>query len=312
MNEMIRTLVYHCSFVEMYTPIRLDEKDGFIKISPSPNHIYHGLLADLEVRPTVTGGTWYPSPYKKGDEQIVILHFHGGAYVTSEGRSSDIDFEAKTLVGNLNVKALFPSYRLASNKSSHFPAALQDAVTAYQYLLDLGIPANRIVVSGDSAGAGLAASLLRYISSSEGRLLDPSAALLFSPWLDLKSARNPATAERNRNSKTDYLPGNFLAWGAGTYIPAQMDVNDPYFSPLDHVFLTTTPLWIQVGGLEILYDEGIKFGEVMKKKGNRVQVYVEPLANHDILYVGHLTGFAAEAQRAVKLAGEFLKANRRE
>ena len=85
-----------------------------------------------------------------------------------------------------------------------------------------------------------------------------------------------------------------------------MDVNNPYFSPLDHAFSTPTPLWIHVGGLEILYDEGVRFADVMKKKGNRVEIHVEPLANHDSLYVGHLIGFAAEAENAVRLAGEFL------
>ena len=311
MNELIRKFLYHSTYVEMYTPIRLDEKDGFVKINPSPNHIYHGLLDHPEVQPTVTGGTWYPSPYKRGDEQIVVLHFHGGAYVTSEGRTPDIDFAAKTLAGNLNAKILFPSYRLASNERCHFPAALQDAVSAYQYLLDLGISPSRIAVSGDSAGASLAVSLLRYIGGSGGKLPDPSAALLFSPWLDINSAHNQENINSNRNYKTDYLPGNFTAWGARTYIPEHMDVNNPYFSPLDHAFLTTTPLWIQVGGVEILYDEGVKFADAMKKKGNKVDVYVEPLANHDILLVGQLSGFAAEAQRAVKLAGEFLNANRK-
>ena len=306
MNKMVRAILYHSSYVEVYTPVRLEETSGFIKIGPSPNHVYNGLLGDPDVQPTVTGGTWYPSPYKKGDEQSVVLHFHGGAYVTAEGRPSDIEFEASVLVKNLKVKAFFPSYRLASNDRCHFPAALQDAVTAYQYLLDQGISSNRIILSGDSAGAGLVVSLLRYISGTVVQLPHPSAALLFSPWLDLKSALDPAHVTRNRHSETDYLPANFTGWGARTYIPAHIDVNNPHFSPLDHAFPTPTPLWIQVGGLEILYDEGVRFADVMKKKGNRVEIHVEPLANHDILYVGHLTGFAAEAENAVRLAGEFL------
>ena len=310
MNEIIRTLLYHSTCVEVEYPVRLEEKDGFVRISPSPEHIYIGLLDDPEVQPTFTGGTWYPSPYMKGDEQLVVLHLHGGAYVTGEGRTPEIDFAAKTLAENLNAKTFFLSYRLASNEHCHFPAALQDAVTAYQYLLDLGISSKRIVVSGDSAGGSLAVSLLRYIAGRAGQLPDPSAALLFSPWLDIASARKHEYITHNRNYKTDYLPGNYTAWGAKTYIPEHMNVNDPYFSALDHPFLTKTPLWIHTGGVEVLYDEDIKFADAMKEKGNKVEVYVDPLANHDILIVGHMSGFAAEAQTAVKLAGEFLKSNR--
>ncbi|MCJ1261268.1 hypothetical protein MMC22_001132 [Lobaria immixta] len=311
MNKIVRAILYHSSVVEVYTPIRLVEKERFITINPSKDYIYHGLLEDPEIQPTVTGGTWYPSPYKTGDEQTILLHFHGGAYAMGEGRPSDVEFSATTLVKNLNAKALFISYRLASNEGCHFPAALQDAVTAYQYLLDQGISREHIVISGDSAGGSLALSLLRYISNSDVDLPEPSAAFFFSPWLDIKSARDPSYVNRNKHYTTDYLPGNFTSWGALAYIPKHMDVANPYFSPLDHPFATKTPLWIQVGGLEVLHDEGIKFRNVMESKGNKVGLHVEPLANHDILFVGNLTGFAAEAEKAVKLAGEFLRENKK-
>lgn len=70
----------------------------------------------------VTGGTWYPGPYQAGDEQTVLLHFHGGAYVMGEGRPSDVEFCAATFLKHLKAKTLFLSYRLASNENCHFPA----------------------------------------------------------------------------------------------------------------------------------------------------------------------------------------------
>lgn len=312
MNEMVRAILYHSSHVEVRTPVRLNEKDGFVTIHPSNDrYIYQGLLDEPDIQPTVVGGTWYPSPYRPGDEQTVILHFHGGAYTMGEGRPSDVEFLATTLIKNLKIKAkvLCLSYRLASNESCHFPAALQDAVTAYQNLVDQGISPNHIVVSGDSAGGGLVVSLLRHLSNDHGvSLPPPAAALLFSPWLDLKSARDRQDyVTGNKNHKTDYIPGNFVEWGARKYIPANQDARDPYFSPLEHAFLTKTLLWIHVGGLEVLYDEGIRFADAMKQKGNAVEVFVEPLANHDILYVGNLTGFAAQAEKGVRAAGEFIK-----
>lgn len=88
-----------------------------------------------------------------------------------------------------------------------------------------------------------------------------------------------------------------------------MDANNPYFSPLDHAFHTKSPLWIQLGGLEILHHEGNKVADAMKAKGNHVEVNVEPPANHDIVYVWNLTGFAAEGET---LAREFLSTNGKE
>ena len=318
MSKVVRAILYNISAVEMHTPLQLTEKDRFVTISPSSDDlIYRGLLDDADVQPTLTGGTWYPSLFQANenqidDEQTVVLHFHGGAYVVIEGRSGDVDFGAKQLTEHLNAKALFLSYRLASNPHCHFPAALQDAVTAYQYLLDQGVSARRIVISGDSAGANLAIALLRHIARSNGLLPDPLAALLFSPWLDLASARDEAYINGNRHYKTDYLPSNFTSWGARAYIPKAMEADDPYISPLHHPFRTETPLWIQLGGLEILYDEGMAFADAMDRKGNRIEVYVEPFTSHDILYAGNLTGFEAETEKVVKLAGEFVSRMKKE
>lgn len=334
MNEIFRAILHHISQVEVYTPIQLDEKNRFVQIKPSANRqIYHGLLDTPEIQPGLTGGTWYPTLYQRGDDEqattTVILHFHGGAYVTGEGRPADVEFLATTLVKNIdNAKALLISYRLSSNENCHFPAALQDAVTAYHHLLfDQGISPSRIVLSGDSAGGGLVVSLLRHLIqlnvNNSSFLPLPSAALLFSPWLDLKSARdNPGYLIRNRNYKTDYIPGNFVTWGARTYIPpapvsasAPNSHPNPHFSPLSNPFrLQKTRLWIHIGGLEILCDEGIAFATAMQKvqedeNGNRneVQVYLEPLANHDILLIGNQTGWAIEAEKAARAAGEFIK-----
>ncbi len=312
MNEVVRAILYHSSHVEVRTPIRLNEKEGFVTIHPSNDrHIYRGLLNEPNIQSKMTGGTWFPNPYQPGDEHTVMLHFHGGAYTMGTGRPTDVAYLASTLIQNLQIKAkaLCISYRLASNEGGHFPAAFQDAVTAYQYLIGQGIPPARIVLSGDSADGGLVASLLRHLSNDDKvNLPPPAAALLFSPWLDLKSARDQqGYVTGNKNHKTDYIPDNFVQWGARTYIPVHKDARDPYFSPLEHAFLTKAPLWVHVGGLEVLFDEAIKFADVMKQKENTVEVFVEPLANHDILYVGNLTGFAAEAEKGVRAAGEFIK-----
>ena len=86
-----------------------------------------------------------------------------------------------------------------------------------------------------------------------------------------------------------------------------MDAASPYISPLNHPFYTKISLWVCVGGLEILCDDGIKFVDNMKAKGNRVKLHIEPFASHSFLSVGNLTGFQREADNAVKLAADWIR-----
>ena len=315
-NQLFEAYLYHSAAVEVRTPLRLDpgaEGERFVVIQPSTGNIYRGVLQkDPAIRPVTTGGTWYPNSYKpqSGDDQTVVLHFHGGGYTIAEGRPGDAAFGANLLEESLNAKALFLSYRLASNPTCHFPAALQDAVTAYQYLLDQGISADRLVISGDSAGGNLAIALLRYISESKGVLPNPSATLLFSPWINVASASDPLQTRRNRNYNTDYLPTNWGVWGAHCYVPDSMDASDPYITPLTHPFSSPTPIWIHCGGLELFCEDIVTFADELRNvPGNTVGLYVEPLANHDIFCVGNVTGFATEAVQGVKAASQFVMEN---
>lgn len=75
----------------------------------------------------------------------------------------------------------------------------------------------------------------------------------------------------------------------------------PYCSPRSHPFSTSVSLWNQIGGLEALYDEGMELAEKMRHYRNAVDVYVEPYANHDIIYLGKNLGFTAEAVKVVNL-----------
>lgn len=316
MNQLFEAYLYHSAAVQVHTLLRLDsgaEGERFVIITPSSKDIYRGILQrDPAIQPVTTGGTWYPSLYKprSTDNQTIVLHFHGGGYTIAEGRPADAAFAAKLLEESLDAKALFLSYRLASNPTCYFPAALQDAVTAYQYLLDHGISADRLVVSGDSAGGNLAIALLRYITDSNGLLPNPSAALLFSPWVNIASASDTLQTRRNKNYKTDYLPASWGVWGAQCYVPDSLDATNPYITPLAHPFSSRTPIWIHCGGLELFCDDIVTFAEELRNvSGNKVEVYVEPLANHDIFCVGNLTGFATEAARGVKAARRFVLEN---
>ena len=311
-NELMRAFLYHTSVLETQTALSLEpgrEKTTFVRLAPQEARFYSGALNDGATRPCVIGGVWFPTVYRPGadDGQNVILYFHGGAFVIGDGRPGVSGFAAATLAKSFDAKVLSFSYRLSSSPDCHFPAALQDAVTAYGYLLRQRIDAGRIILAGDSAGCNLAVTLLRYIAGNKGTLLPPPlAAVLFSPWLDVASALDPSSKQRHGRVPADYVPEELQTWGARTYVPAGVDASDPYISPSRHPFRTEAALWICVGGLEVLRDEGISFAERMRTAGNQVEIYVEPYANHAILGIGNVTGFAMEAEEAMKRANKWI------
>ena len=311
-NELMRAFLYHTSALETQTPLSLEpgsEKSLFVRLAPQDARFYRGVLNDDAIQPCVVGGIWFPTVYQPSsdDGRNVVLYFHGGAFVIGTGRPGVSGFAAATLAKSFNAKVLSFSYRLSSSPNCHFPAALQDAVTAYGYLLSQQIDARRIILAGDSAGCNLAVTLLRYISSNKGTLLPhPLAAVLCSPWLDVSSALDPGSKQRHEQVPADYVPENLQAWGARTYVPTGFDASDAYISPSRHPFQTEAALWICVGGLEMLRDEGISFAEKMRTAGNKVEIYVEPYANHAILGIGNITGFATEAEEAMKRASKWV------
>ena len=194
--------------------------------------------------------------------------------------------------------------------SKPFPAAPQDAVSCYVYLLrELKVPASRITVSGDSAGGSLAISLLRYITNSD--LPSPGAALIWSPGLlDMAAGKDPNTWNHNPNAKTDYLHGSFGSWGAHAYTADfTIDPSNPYLSPLGNPFRCETPIWIHVGGKEIAYRDIKKLTAEMKAiEGNVVECYVTDDAPHNIALVGGTLCWDVSAEFTA--AGKFVQSNR--
>ena len=306
--ELMRAFLYHSSTLETRTPLSLEpgvEKELFVPISPQNPRFYSGVLDDGAIRPCIVGGVWLPTVHQPSDDDNgnVVLYFHGGAFVIGDGRNAVSGFAAATLAKAFDAKVLSFSYRLSSSPNCHFPAALQDAVTAYGYLLDQGIDARRIILAGDSAGCNLAITLLRYIADNNDTLLPhPLAAVLSSPWVDVSAALSPGSKQRHAQSPADYVPEILQSWGARTYVPRHLDASDAYISPGRHPFRTKAALWICLGGLEMLRDEGISFAQKMRREGNRVEVHIEPYANHAILGIGNVTGFSREAEAAMRRA----------
>ena len=112
----------------------------------------------------------------------------------------------------------------------------------------------------------------------------------------------------HRNKRTDYIMGVTLVWSVNAYVPKSMDPSDHWFSPLQPPFSTEVPLWIMVGGVEVLCDTIVGFaGRMISVKGNKVTVYEVSNAPHDIVFVGHVLGWANETDAAAQAAAEFLR-----
>ena len=180
----------------------------------------------------------------------VILHIHGGGFAV--GSAAGSVGLASTLARKAGMSAVSVDYRLAPENP--YPAAVQDVTAAYRALLDRAGSADRIFVSGESAGGNLAVELLLAVKQAE--LPMPAAAVLFSPMTDLtvtgesyrtKAASDPnITADAIRTRARDYL-------GATNTDPA-----DPAVSPIFADLTGLPPLLVQAGSHEVLLDDATR------------------------------------------------------
>ncbi|RYP16762.1 hypothetical protein DL765_004939 [Monosporascus sp. GIB2] len=312
------------------TPQRLSlepgkEKDRFKVIEPARSEFYRGPLSGGAVLPEPIGGTWYPKP-QLGDPLTgldpsahVVLHVHGGAFVIGDGRTDDMDFLCSSLVRSGGAAAVFcPQYRLSCRPGrAPFPAALQDTLTSYLYLVRaLGIPAEQITVSGDSAGGNLVIAFLRYLAAfaeaddaEELRIPLPRNAVLVSPWVDPGAALGSDTyVTGNPHYGTDFLPLSFIRWGAAAYVGDAASPSDPYIRALGNPFATPVPIFVNVGAAEMLEVDIAPWVEEMRSlPGNSVEVNYEADAPHDTLLLGEMLGWVDSAQVVAAKIGVFIR-----
>jgi acetyl esterase/lipase len=194
------------------------------------------------------------------------------------------------------ARVLAVDYRLAPEHP--FPAALDDASTAYNWLLDDGADPARIVVMGDSAGGGLVFSLMLKLRDEGCRL--PGAAVALSPWTDL--ALTGASLKPNGGAdptlRTDHAPLFVNDYLAGA------DPRTPYASPLYGDPAGLPPTLIQVGSDEVLRDDAVRMAERMRTAGCEVELEIWPRMPH----VWHaFVPFVPEARQAIGRIGAFVR-----
>lgn len=322
--RLLCSVFYHLGITQTGTAQPLTpgkEKERWVTMKPANEELYKGpLRCNPDIKPVEIGGTWYPALPTEGNDMSsirVILHIHGGGFVVGDGRTVTSGPFAKRLLKYATATHVFcPQYRLstlpASKTSNPFPAALQDSLTSYLYLVNyMKISPKDIVLSGDSAGGNLAIALLRYISEygADLSIPKPSACLLWSPWIDPCGDASGSYVHDNPNYHTDYLTLAFTDWGCKAY-PGLSDIHPlplPYINNKLKMLRTEVPIWVTAGGAELLYFDVKEWSEKMKKAGNDVTLMIEETAPHDILLIADVTGFNKEGDNCAKQAGGWLR-----
>src|SRR5436190_6984552 len=229
------------------------------------------------------------------DPSHVLMFFHGGGYcsgsiqshrrlVTEAGRSA-------------RMRTLAVGYRLAPEQP--FPAAYNDALTAWRFLRDQGIAASRIAVGGDSAGAGLTLALISRLRDAHEEL--PGCAWLISPWADLTMSGSTLASKA---AVDPLIHKEYLNELADAYLPADMDRKDPRVSPLYVDFRNFPPMLIQVGSGETLLDDAARLAARAGAADVAVTLQIWPHMIHAWpLWNAHLE----DGRRALANAGAFIR-----
>jgi len=206
----------------------------------------------------------FDAPSARADR--VIVYLHGGGYVLG-GVDSHRDLIAR-LSGAAGARCLGLDYRLAPEHP--FPAAVDDAVSAYRFVLEQGVTPNRIGIAGDSAGGGLTAATL--VAIRDRKLPLPSCAALLSPWVDLEG-----TGESMNGGVSDdpMVRKDLVNMMAPAYL-AGGDPRQPLASPLYADLRGLPPLLVHVGRREVLLDDSTRFALAAKRAGVNVELEVWP------------------------------------
>lgn len=225
----------------------------------------------------------------------VILYLHGGAYALGS-INSHRQWIAR-LAGATGRRALAINYRLAPEHP--FPAALEDALSAYHWLLDQGSEPAQIFIAGDSAGGGLALAALLALRDGGEPL--PAGAICFSPWTDLTLSGASMQGKADLDPILD--PDSLRKYAA--YYAGDHDLSEPLISPLFAELSGLPPLLIQVGTDEILLDDATRLAERAREAGVSVTLEI----GDEMFHVFHMFSFLPETKKAVESITRFVSAN---
>ena len=239
-------------------------------------------------------GEWVRA--RRARRDAVLLYLHGGGYVVGSPKSHRHLVAALSEASGMPVFAA--DYRLAPEHP--FPAAVDDAISAYRALLDSGIAADKIAIAGDSAGGGL--TLATLLSARDKSLPMPACAILISPWADLGQG---GEAYRTRAARDPMITRENLDEMAAAYL-GTADAKTPLASPAFADFTGLPPLLIQVGTEEALHSDA----ETVKARAEEASVEVSFESWAGMVHVWHaFHPILSEGRDAIARIGSYLKAH---
>jgi acetyl esterase/lipase len=229
------------------------------------------------------------------DPSRVLMFFHGGGYCSGSIQSHR---RLVTEAGRAaKMRTLAVAYRLAPEHP--FPAAYDDALTAWQFLRNQNVAAAHIAIGGDSAGAGLTLALISRLRDARENL--PACAWLVSPWADLTMSGATLVSKATVDP---LIHKEYLNELADAYLPAGMDRRDPRVSPLYGDFSNFPPMLIQIGSEETLLDDATRLATRAGAADVAVTLEIWPHMIHAWpLWNAHLEA----GRRALVNAGAFIR-----
>ena len=269
-----------------YRQRRRDMDAGFLQ---------YGIARDVAVEPVTANGVraeWTSTP--RDDRDAALLYVHGGGYVIGSLDShrhmvSEAGRAAKTW-------ALALDYRLAPEHP--FPAAVEDTVAGYRYLLGRGIRPERIAIAGDSAGGGLVVAAMLAIR--DAGLARPACGWCISPWVDMEGIGESMSSKAAADPT---VQRDGLLEMAKLYL-GTADPRSPLAAPIYADLKGLSPLLIQVGAAETLLDDAIRLAKVAGAADVRVDLQVWP----EMVHVWHLFHPELKAgKRAIEEGGAYVR-----
>lgn len=233
---------------------------------------------------------------KAGDADGILLQLHGGGYY---GRLHNTYRDMAGLYNEVSggMDVLSVDYRVAPEYP--FPAALEDALCAYQWILEQGYDPERVFVAGDSAGGGLALALCLYLRDHEMQL--PRGIITMSAWTDLTKSGE----SYKENFDIDPIFGgttDSLVYKDGYY--KNEDPENPYISPVNGDYRGFPPMLMQVGEYEMLLSDTLAVAKKAREMGVLVKEHVYSGMFH-VFQMGLL--MYPEAKEAWVEVGRFIR-----
>lgn len=254
--------------------------------TPPNIRLYKGRLGSVPVK-------WVYA--QESAKDFIVLYLHGGGFVMPGMKLHES--LAATLASSTASTAVLPAYRLAPEHP--FPAALDDCVESYQWLLEHGYAPERIVIAGDSAGGNLA--LATAIKARQLGLAQPAGIVMFSPALRLD--RTNDSHWTNRHKETMLSP-QALDFFVASYCPAHTDKSDECLSPLNADFRGLPPMRFYASNTEVLLDDARKGVAKAHEEGIDAEIVI----GHGMPHAWPVLDVLPESALARQDAADFINA----